>query len=726
MRSEPKVGGRGVRRKRLVSVRAIAGDRLRRADVWLDSVLRRASVQPRRLEALQQAILEDNRAPFRAPAAIAEIQKFLADPAVYRSPDAVWWGAGEGLAAAHVRHVLDAQALAFADRPGESAEAMERALDELIGPTEAQATAASRHRAMLRALGESFRRDQMLMANLGGMLDLEEAQEADGTRPLLSYLEQQRARRLLFQERFAAAAAALERALSVAGPMSADDFAGHAVEFAGIALGAEAARSPDATSLLASAATRWLEPAVEGLRETQRAGILAYWQGRVALAQASLAEEATAGRDAAARAIDRLRDVRALADPATAEVAESWLPDARRQMALHALRLGDARPAAEALRAEGQLPTAALLAGDGGMLSWSGLAACLKEVSSPLARELVHAASVKLVQKHGAVLPVATTQRLVLELSESVLSTDPKAERLIGQEVAVKEFDGEGLAPDDRDNPSIGALRRLVRARFGVLLPSILVRGVQSQEPVQRVIVFLDNAPVYEAVMQGEHFVRRGGAGSWLLAKYRALLSAEEAVETQRIDAVQYATWHLGQAVLRSLPQLRDLTQARHLGIGDLPFAITHPLLQLLLADRTPLLERDALRHLAVDASTGGRSTTAAAEAFRRVPAVRSSLWGVEGTWEDHELPREREAELVQLLSSEAGAGVVPRTLVDDITQTALRRTLPGVELALGAEEYAQQRLVVRNPALRPWLRAIFWQHPNVPVVTAEEIGLPL
>ena len=73
MRSEPKVGGRGVRRKRLVSVRAIAGDRLRRADVWLDSVLRRASVQPRRLEALQQAILEDNRAPFRAPAAIAEI-----------------------------------------------------------------------------------------------------------------------------------------------------------------------------------------------------------------------------------------------------------------------------------------------------------------------------------------------------------------------------------------------------------------------------------------------------------------------------------------------------------------------------------------------------------------------------------------------------------------------------------------------------------------------------
>jgi hypothetical protein len=32
---------------------------------------------------------------------------------------------------------------------------------------------------------------------------------------------------------------------------------------------------------------------------------------------------------------------------------------------------------------------------------------------------------------------------------------------------------------------------------------------------------------------------------------------------------------------------------------------------------------------------------------------------------------------------------------------------------------------VVREPALRPWLRALMWQHPDVPVVTASEIDLP-
>ena len=261
------------------------------------------------------------------------------------------------------------------------------------------------------------------------------------------------------------------------------------------------------------------------------------------------------------------------------------------------------------------------------------------------------------MQKRDAVMPAATPRRLVLELSESVLGTDPEAKRLIGREVeAAEELDGEGLAPDDRSSPSIWALRRLLRSRFGVSLPAILVRGGPSNDFFKRIAVLLDNTVVCEATwvasawkMEVEHFLRGRGAVPWPFASYRALLPPEAGIETERIDAVQYAAWHLGRAVLRSLPQLAGPEQARELGLGGLPPAVTYPMLQLLLTDRTPLLEREALRDSAMDAAAGRLSATAAAEAFRRVPAVRSSLWGVEGAWEDRLLHLEEEAQLKQI-----------------------------------------------------------------------------
>ena len=143
MMSGTTVAHRDLRRSRFVSVRAILGDRRQRVRLWIDGVLRRNAAQPRRLEALRQAMLEDGRAPFKAAAAVAEIQRFRADPAVYRSPKAAWWGNGDGLAGAYIPHVLDAQALAFSDRPSEAAEAMRKALDALGGSTESQATPAS-------------------------------------------------------------------------------------------------------------------------------------------------------------------------------------------------------------------------------------------------------------------------------------------------------------------------------------------------------------------------------------------------------------------------------------------------------------------------------------------------------------------------------------------------------------------------------------------------------
>jgi hypothetical protein len=153
------------RRSGLVSVRVIAGDCWHRTLRSIGLILRRNADQPQRLERLRSAILRDSRAPFGAAAAVAEIHRFLADPAAYRSPEAAWWESGEGLAGAHIRHALDAQALAFSNRPRESAEAMKRALDQLDRPPESEAIAATRHRALLRALAESFRRDQDLLAS---------------------------------------------------------------------------------------------------------------------------------------------------------------------------------------------------------------------------------------------------------------------------------------------------------------------------------------------------------------------------------------------------------------------------------------------------------------------------------------------------------------------------------------------------------------------------------
>jgi hypothetical protein len=766
MTLEARGADRDGRRSRFASVWCILGDRRERARLWIDTVLHRNATQPRRLEDLRETMREDGRAPFKAAAAVAEIQRFLADPAVYRSPHAAWWGNGDGLAGAYIRHVLDAQALAFSGRPSESAGAMRRALDALGGSTESQATAAARHRALLRALGESFQRDQTLLAHRGFQMLLApiDRQEADGTQPLLPYLERQRARRLLLQGRSAEATAAFERAVAVAGPVTADDFAAHAIEIADIAVRAEAAADPEATSLLASAtrrldtaeagrpqfarhaigladialraaadleatsllasATRWLDAAAEG--EPKRAGVFAYWQGRVALAQAIRAEKAEAGHDAATRAIDRLEEaVRSVARRADAEAAASWLPEARRQLALHALRLGDAQPLAEALRQERDRSTVTLASGQSFTLSWSGLTASFKQIGTPFGQELIQLAAANLVQKR--IMPPARPRRLVIEISKSALSTDPEAKRLIGQEIEPVQLDEEGLAPDDRSSPSIGALRRLLWSHFGVSLPAILVHPVPSDEPLKRIVVLLDNTPVYDAewAMEAEHFVQGGGAVPWPFANYRELLPAEAGIETERIDAVQYAAWHLGRAVLRSLPQLAGPEHSRELGLGDLPSAVTHPMLQLLLWDRTPMLEREALRVAAMHAAAGRLSATAAAEAFRRVPAVRSSLWGVEGTWEDCMLVPEHEAKLNQLLLSKTLAGTVPGPLFEAVNQSVRPRIALATKPARGISEPPQQRLVVRDAELRPWLRTLLWQHPDVPVVAASEIGLP-
>jgi hypothetical protein len=758
----------GVSRSRLVSVRAIAGNRRQRIRPWIEGVLHRITGRRRRLAALRADVRDVSRFPFKAAAAVAEIQRFLVDPAAYQSPETVWLGAEEGLAGDHIRHVLDrrpdgkpyepglagdhirhvldAQALAFSNRARESAEAMKRALDQLGSPPDSQATAAVRHRTLLRALGESFRRDQELLASkVHGMV--EEDRQTDGTEPLLPYLEQQRARRRLFQERFKAATDAFERAVAVAGPVSADDRAAYAIEIARIAVRAAEAGSSDAKSLLGLSATRWLDPAAERAGETQLVGILAYWQGRVALAQAEADEEAEAGRNAASRAIDRLSEVRRL-DPSSAEAAESWLPEARRQLVLHSVRLGDAQPLAEALRREGELSRVALPAVGGELppqsrqegdrstvapaaaesftLSWSALASSFKEIGTPFGQKLIQLAAANLMQKRIMPPPVAP-RRLVLEVSENALRTDPEAKRLIGREVEANELDEEGLAPDDRSSPDIRALRRLLWSRFRVSLPGTLVRPLQSDEPLKRIRVLLDNIPVHEAVwaMEAEHFVRGGGDVSWPFASYRALLPAEAGIETERIDDVQYAAWHLSRAVLRALPQLAGPEQAHHLGLDGLPSKVTNPMLQLLLADRTPLLERETLRARAMDAAKDPRSATASAEAFRRVPAVRSSLWGVEGSWEDRRLPAAHETELRQLLSSDALAGAVPAELFEAINGAPGRPTLLAAAPARGGEEPAPPRIVVSDPVLRPWLRALLWQHPDVPVVTAGEIGLP-
>jgi hypothetical protein len=76
--------------------------------------------------------------------------------------------------------------------------------------------------------------------------------------------------------------------------------------------------------------------------------------------------------------------------------------------------------------------------------------------------------------------------------------------------------------------------------------------------------------------------------------------------------------------------------------------------------------------------------------------------------------------ELKQLLTGGAAAGTVHGKLFEAFDRLASRRTPPAGK----PEQPAPPRLVVRDPALRPWLRALLWQHPNVPVVAASEIGL--
>lgn len=715
------------------------------------STLRRSVQRPERLGRLEKAIVEYRRAPFATAMTITETQRFLADPAGYwRAPDA-GSAQGEGLAGQHVRHALEAQACAFRGDAKGAAAAMAEALRLLQVAPPPGDQAGERHQALLSALARSFRRGQALAADR----DLAAAEDAPAeaawlTQPMLAYLHRQWAEQQRDLGQFRDALLSLERAAAIV-PAEVVTLADIAIEAAATALRAEEAGDENAAALLAGVERHFLARAAEALDTHWEpvhghwTGVVAFWRGRLALAEAGCPGFAPEpGRGAAGRAIEHLESVRDKdSTPNIVQAAESWLPDARRHLALHALRLGDAEPAAEALRHTDQPEAALSMAVGGARIDWRGAAGAFACPASPLAQELAVVASDVLATARGCAMPLSDPQRLVLEVTENLLAEDPDAKRLIGSTEP---------AHGDRHRLSLAALRHELRATFGLELPGVLVRSVAQQNPGDGAlaVTLLENTPIaIESFRTDDRYRLRRNARSWLLSEdpIRTTEAGEDV-----INAREYAIWSMAQGVSRSMPQLIGIPEVQAFGPG-LPTATTLLLLRLLLADRTPLIERKALREFAADVAAGRRSVLTAAAAFRTLPAVRRTLWGAKGDWSERHLPDALERELAAAIPEDIVAVTIPRQLRDAV-ETALQpaadvpsevetaaspagQPLPGAGRSKLAGPEARLRLVVRSARLRPWIAAILRQPPpnyrdspvrrqDIPVLSMAELGKTL
>lgn len=646
-----------------------------------------AAAAPHRLGALRLELDREKAAPAARSLALAEVQRFLADPRGYRPAVATAVPDGRGLWGAHIATALIAQAQAFNAEHADAAQQMRSAAALLPGPRDHMRGERGRN-LLLRALLRSF---------IAGEAGSTPEPDRPMDEPPLFYLEQQRAERLAGSGDYLQALDALERGIAFAGPASTEARDGMAVQVAQLALKAASKGHEHALALLDIAEKRHLRPTDGHDRrgETNRRNLL-YWRGQIALAQAGVSREPDASRNAANRAIEHLNQACALDQAETSKAQEGV------DNFLDATRLA--------------LEEAQLQLAEHG--SWQEAEAALRAESGANAALATRIAG-RCATKRAAVLPQTTPQRIVLELSATLLQDDPDAEALIGE---------GGIEPRDDDavRPSIGALRRLLWQRFGVTLPGVSVRSIEPEGDTSVMLALVDGAPIGERtqVTAADAWDFQDRDAPWLDAQPVQRRKGEVSPDPG-LDAADYAVWLFGQRVVQVLPRLADREQMQTLGLADLRPEAILPLLRLLLADRTALADyEEALRPLAEAVAAGAKDALTAAAAFRDLPGVRTELWGLRGKWEDRELAEEQEAELEARLTTARSAVTIPRPLANSVFELARRRgSLPGMKpdpLGIPRAQSLRPRIVVRSRILRPWLRALL-SREDVPVVTRAE-----
>jgi hypothetical protein len=277
--------------------------------------------------------------------------------------------------------------------------------------------------------------------------------------------------------------------------------------------------------------------------------------------------------------------------------------------------------------------------------------------------------------------------RLVLRMPTEFVPDDATKHRLVSGDAAIDQYVG------------ISTFQRAVKDHAGIYPPSVLLQPIIGAEP-GRVDVLLDGVPIGGAIVQE-------GMHDWFGAA-RPLTRAEGAVAI------------LAQTVMRHLDRLLTADDARALGVGDFPYGAWSPVLRLLLADHTPLGNREALRRAVGKVAWGKAQPAEAARDYQlEVGFVHWKIGFVH--WKEADLPLTRvpPEELAVLRAAVARSG---NERAVELSYEAARALEKWMELKTRGQK-PPQHLAVEAPDsnLCPYLRALLRsQYPDTAVLALE------
>lgn len=611
---------------------------------------------------------EEAMGPFRASAALATVYRYVAAPKSLVIED--WSEAGERQAPSHLAQALRAQSYALERNHDAAAAAMAEALHTVAArQAKLELTAGERqHYSLLLALGGTFLERQAHLAGIEPAQRWRDICDGDyfGARaveafPLEPYLQLERHDQLYRENRFGEAMSKLMHWLAI-GSRSREIISFAAIQAAVVALKVPASQTGRLAFM--DVAERLLEDAIAKADQTtgEARAQLAYWLGRVTLVKGETQS------DAATKAIEAFTIAGKTSIPRDKEIAEGWLLEAKRLNARHIFRKS------------------------------SG---CARDLREAFLSDVDAANLGPVYPANTTISPRPRARRIVVDLPIGVLGDNPQE--------AADAIIGEG-ADDTRG--TLVELRSKWQRRYGFGL-----RGVQLRRTEGPMRVLLDGQPI----------------------------------SVPSIESKKEVADKLAEALKSHLHKLIEPDMASDFGVKGSNWM---PLVKLLVSEQTTFA-REALR-AAVESIEKERATIIEAAAdYRLNPTVRPLLWGRKypptplGT-----LLPEAEEELLKCV----GPGqmlFVPETLSETIVKAIDRHffdkakaekplseherlsklELPPAEKAAmeqGSREATSNdssgpiegAIIVGNPQVRPWLRILIAQEPqllNVAVLTEKE-----
>jgi tetratricopeptide (TPR) repeat protein len=650
--------------------------RARGGRAWLNqSVLFR----PWRRRRLRRWLLAGSRAAEKRVAAIAEMSQFLADPCAFRGAEPTTPDCGlDWLTQPHVPWVLRAQGNALNGDFRGAEGAIRRAL-AMLGPRDAvedgwRAAALGpatslrdvQGRRELAALAQAFLAGTLLAQGKKNYAK-KEIERACSSQPNIAYLHEVRAEVLMADNDHAEAFGALDRAAVLRG--TAKDAGTRLSAVIDLVIAAiRIKRAADAADKRSLAERQLKSSLAERLLNRAAARLDALLRDKL--------DDADPDQLAAARF---LRGRLAL-EQSTIREATDKAPAADRHLAIicfeHVAIMKNV-PEHWRERAEGWL---AVAKGPPWRAVHDALARSRDE-SDPLTDEL---AAALIVSAGRPEIP----QRLVLRVSAEMLPDD-EAARLITR-----------AADADQNTIDLPAFHRTVRETIGIEPPSVLISRIVDGES-GRVDVLLDAVPI--------------GTESFLDEK----IECDWFGVTRLLPRAQAAVALLAESVMRHLDRVLDAGHAQRLGVDDFPYTAWSPTLRLLLADRTPLHDRAALRRAVANVAWGKASPAEAAHGYRN--SVGLPLWGA--GLPEAAAPDDVLRPLAVLALCNVGRPYRPN---EDAARAAVLAHDEADRIVKWATDQAQGStsgvsFTVSDTTVQPWLRALLRDRlPDHPVLEPE------